>query len=106
MREESSGAERYLIWTLDSWSFYEIKREDNGREYVLQKENGENKLGEIPFVWLHNIKMAGNNTHGKSDLVDVAPIVASLVRNMSSGDEIIKFAGFPIFKEPMLPDGC
>jgi len=107
LRESSDNQkiQRYLVWTLDSWTFYEVSKDTIGNEQVVTVDSGVNTFNEIPFVWLANIRVAGNRAHGKSDLVDVAPIVASIVRNISSGDEIIKFAGFPIFKEPMVPEG-
>jgi hypothetical protein len=42
---------------------------------------------------------------GVSDIVDVSRIVASTVRNLSCGEEIIKLAGFPMLRIPMETGG-
>lgn len=105
LRDPDSNQERYLIYELDRWTYYEIQQnKTNGLESTVIIDSGDNWLGEIPFVFMPNIKIAGRATHGKSDLTDIAPMVASIIRNMSGGDEIIKWAAFPIFKEPMFPD--
>ncbi|MBW1700211.1 MAG: hypothetical protein JRH18_23780 [Deltaproteobacteria bacterium] len=48
-------------------------------------------MNEIIFI---DPKHLGHN------IKEIAYIVASIVRNMSSGEEIIKYAGFPMFRKP------
>ena len=92
---------RYRILTRQIWQVWELDKTD---EAVLV-EAGENKIGEIPFVWMPNIKDLTTPYIGKSDIVDISRIVASIVRNLSSGEEIIKFAGFPMMRKPMRRQG-
>jgi len=40
-----------------------------------------------------------------SDIADISLIVTSIVRDVSSCQEIIKFAGFPMMRKPMLKEG-
>jgi len=77
----------------------------SGGEQPILIEEGENPLGEIPFVWFQNIKSVINQYIGVSDIKEIARITASLVRNISYGEEVIKFAGFPQARRPMMRDG-
>jgi hypothetical protein len=38
---------------------------------------------------------------GASDIDEISLIMASIIRNMSCGEEVIKFAGFPMLRMPM-----
>jgi len=91
---ESDGS--YLTWWKDHWEIWKIVK---GRAEMT--ESGVNALNEIPFVWMINLKKLKHPEIGKSDLVDVAQIVRSIATNLSCGEEAIKFAGFPILREPM-----
>jgi len=75
-----------------------------GEEPILVAE-GENPLGEIPFVWFQNIKSVVNPYIGVSDIKEISRITASIVRNISYGEEVIKFAGFPQARRPMAREG-
>jgi len=75
-----------------------------GEEPVLQGE-GENPLGEIPFVWFQNIKSVVNPYIGVSDIKEISRITASIIRDISYGEEVIKFAGFPQARRPMSREG-
>jgi hypothetical protein len=87
----------YLIWTPTSW---EIWRLDNKYKNPRLIDTGVNELGEIPFVWMSNMKDLITPEIGISDLIDISSIVLSITQNLSSGEEIIKFAGFPIMRMP------
>ena len=100
-------------------SDYEPKPGDNkyanepGKAYHMDYGNvepmlineGENPLGEIPFVWFQNIKSVINPYIGVSDIKEISRITASLIRNISYGEEVIKFAGFPQMRAPMVREG-
>jgi hypothetical protein len=92
---------KYIIWSTDSWEMWRI---DDKKIPVLEAQ-GENALGEIPFVWLHNIRNPNNPFIGVSDIKEIARINASIIRNLSCGEEVIKFAGFPMLRLPQSADG-
>jgi hypothetical protein len=88
----------YLIWTPIMWQIWRIETKGKNPKLI---DEGPNTLSEIPFVWMSNLKDLTNPELGISDLVDIAHIVLSITQNLSSGEEIIKFAGFPIMRKPM-----
>jgi hypothetical protein len=88
----------WLLWKPESWEIWSVDRKTN-RPYI--KDQGENPLGEIPFVWMTNLKDLSHPEVGSSDLVDIAPIVTSIAQNLSCGEEMMKLAGFPIRRQPM-----
>ena len=91
----------YLIWEPDKWEQWTIGEKSTT---PVLKDHGDNQLGEIPFVWMQNIRDFVNPEMGSSDLVDIADIVMSIIQNLSCGEEMIKLAGFPIMREPMEAD--
>lgn len=93
---------KYMIYTKDRWEIWELP-EDEKDEPVLH-DSGKNSLGEIPFVWVPNLKNILKPQIGTSDLKDIAWIVASIVRNISCAEEIVKWAGFPMLRAPMQSD--
>ena len=97
---------RYFLWWPDRWEVWEIPLSVSGREMdpVLEKA-GENQLGEIPFFWFINIRSPIDPYFGMSDITEVSRITASIVRDLSSLQEIIKFAGFPMMRKPYPRDG-
>jgi hypothetical protein len=88
----------WTIWTPDTWQQWEIHPKRGIAVLVAQ---GVNPLGEIPFTWMLNIRNMEYPELGQSDIVDISRIVLSIAQNMSSADEIIKYAGFPIMRTPM-----
>jgi hypothetical protein len=74
-------------------------------EQPILISEGANPLGEIPFVWFQNIKSVIDPYIGVSDIKEIARITASLIRNISYGEEVIKFAGFPQARRPMAREG-
>jgi hypothetical protein len=98
--KESDGT--YTLWYRTSWQQWGLAAK-TGKPVMISQ--GENPLGEIPFVWMQNIRDLKNPTVGSSDLADIGHIVCSIVRNLSCGEEIIKFAGFPIMRRPMEREG-
>jgi len=96
------GYNKFLIWRIGSWERWEIITEESGKQGdPILVSSGENPLGEIPFFWFINIKSPINNFFGISDLTEIARITASIIRDISSLQEIIKFAGFPMMRKPM-----
>jgi hypothetical protein len=76
-----------------------------GQDEPILISAGENPLGEIPFVWFQNIKSVVNPYIGVSDIKEISRITASVIRNISYGEEVIKFAGFPQARRPMEREG-
>lgn len=76
----------------------------NQEEPVLIAE-GINPLGEIPFLWFQNIKNIMDPYIGVSDIKEISRITASIIRNVSYGEEVIKYAGFPQARRPMAIEG-
>ena len=99
----------YTIWTLTNWEIWEIPTDEKLKTMSNAKpqlvDSGANSLGEIPFVFMINVRDVKKPYQGKSDIKDIARVCGSIVRNCSHGDEVIKFAGFPIYLEPMRPAG-
>ena len=98
--KENDGT--YTLWYRDKWEQWGLHPKTNKPMMIATETN---PLGEIPFVWMQNIRDIKNPTIGTSDLSDIAHIVVSIVRNLSCGEEIIKFAGFPIMRRPMEREG-
>jgi hypothetical protein len=92
----------YTIWTPGSWERWGIEKKSQRPRMIA---SGQNALGEIPFVWMQNIRNLMFPVIGISDINDIAHIVVSIIQNLSSGEEIIKFAGFPIMRRPMEREG-
>jgi hypothetical protein len=87
---------KYIIWREDSWEMWSI----SDKKVPILESSGENSLGEIPFVWLHNIRNPNDPFIGVSDIKEISRINASIIRNLSCGEEVIKFAGFPMLRLP------
>lgn len=99
LKEEGDPEDRYLIWTTEEWQIWVDKGDSSTPEL---EDSGTNPLGVIPFVFLYNIK--GRKVSGKrlgvSDIRTVARIDASILRNLSHGEEIIKYGAFPMMRKP------
>ena len=93
---EASGNE-YTIWRPNYWELWKVDERSRRPERVGM---GENPLGEVPFFWLQNLKRVGHLRIGQGDLESISRIVAGVVRALSCGDEVIKFAGFPMLLKP------
>ena len=76
-----------------------------GGEEPILVDSGDNPLGEIPFLWFQNIKSVVDPYIGVSDIKEISRITASIIRNISYGEEVIKFAGFPQARRPMAKEG-
>ncbi len=101
--------DRYLVWFLDRWELWRIddveKRQpgqSETQEAVLERD-GVNQLREIPFVWFYNMKNITEPKIGLSDIVDIAPIDASIIRDASHIDQVIVHAAFPMLAVPKSP---
>ena len=91
----------YLLWWPDKWERWMIEKKTGTPKMT---STGINPLGEIPFIWMPNVKRMQHTYLGVSDIVDISRIVASIVRNLSCGEEILKLAGFPMMRVPMDKD--
>lgn len=100
---ESNGD--HLVWYPDAWQRYEVTKNTQGATTKIElSEDGENALGEIPFTWMVNLKNRKHPEIGASDIIDISRIITSVIRDLSCGQEIMKFAGFPIRRQPMTTD--
>lgn len=115
---------QYRLWWPDKWEIWEFPEDagtlpptapKNAQSLKDVKANlkaklvddGDYDLGEIPFVWLENIKTK-TRPIGMSDIHEVARLDVSILRNLSQGEEIISFTAFPMMIKPMReiqPDG-
>jgi hypothetical protein len=89
---------RYRIWRPDSWEVWREAPESGQTQLLAQ---GPNPLGEIPFVWLYNLRSIEHRFLGHSDLTDIAAIDLSILRNLSQCEEVLGLAGFPMMRKPM-----
>jgi hypothetical protein len=105
---------QYRLWWPNKWEIWEepeltggvdLKTTEGQKMSIDPKQDavwvggGDNPLGEIPFVWLYNVKTAKRSL-GKSDLTDIAPVDASIICNLSQADEIIDYGAFPMMRKP------
>jgi len=99
--------ETYKLWYPTHWEHWDLPEDENGVESDEPVKLGEmeHDLGEIPFLWMLNVKSSRDPYFGVSDIKEIARITASIARNISYGEEVIKFAGFPIFVVPMEMEG-
>jgi len=70
----------YLLWWPDKWERWMIEKKTGTPKMT---STGINPLGEIPFIWMPNVKRMQHTYLGVSDIVDISRIVASIVRNLS-----------------------
>lgn len=91
----------YLIWTTENWELWEIQLNEDGSPKDADSDegklvnNGTNKLGFIPFIWLYNNKSPLEGI-GVSDLVEISRIDISIIKNTSQIEEVIDYAAFPM----------
>ena len=101
--------DRVQVWTKSSITIFEKATEHQ----ELEKRNhsrivfdGPNPLGEIPFVFLINLKQNSKSLrNGLSDIREIHRISASIMRNCSIAEEIFNNAGFPMMRKPLLEEG-
>ena len=90
------------IWTPTRWEQWEISTDTKTKkETSTRVARGNNPLGIIPFLWMQNIKSITRPLIGLSDITEISRLTASIIRDISCGDEIIKYAGFPMLRKPM-----
>lgn len=102
----------FRLWYLDRWEIWkEPETEESkkgspvpGETEAEMVDQGENTLGEIPWVWLYNSK-TGTRGLGISDITDISRIDASIMRNMSEIEEVITFGAFPMMRKPYKEKG-
>ena len=100
LREEDGT---YHFWYKDRWEIWRYEPRGEHKDDKPKKiDEGDNPLGEIPFFWMINLKRSANWYLGTSDLVEIARIVCSIARDLSNGQEVIKMAGFPMLRLPMM----
>lgn len=90
----------FRVWRPDAWQTWK-----NGAHGVELAAEGPNPLGEIPFVWLYNLRSLEHRSIGHSDISDIADIDLSIVRNLSQCEEVLGLAGFPMMRKPMREHG-
>lgn len=95
----------YRIWTPEMWQIWAESEVESSSSTVTGNQKaklineGVNPLGEIPWIWLYNGKTSERG-YGYSDIGDIARIDASIIRNLSQGEEIINYAAFPMMRKP------
>jgi hypothetical protein len=98
----------YRLWWPDGFEVWEEVEDKHGNlaagQAAKRISSGPNALGEIPWVWLINIK-SRNRPIGLSDIEDIAYIDTSIIRNLSQGEEVITYAAFPILTKPKAEAG-
>ena len=98
-----------LIYHKDWWQIWVVNERGYQVGGVFEEvsliDQGVNALGIVPFFWSYNMKSPSNKHMGISDIKEISLITASICRNISSGDETIKFTGFPMFRTPMQREG-
>ena len=95
------GERTYLIWTSDKWTKYRL----NANGTTIENEmTGENRLGEIPFVFLPNVKDTDYPYLGVSDIEDASYVNGAIIRTLSMASEVVKMAGFPMLLLPFQSD--
>ncbi|GAB7079861.1 phage portal protein [Megalodesulfovibrio paquesii] len=85
-----------LVYRTDGWERWRV---EEGAELIGAGGHG---LGRVPFVWLMNLT-GRERCIGVSDIADVAPLDASIIRDLSLGGEVIKNCAFPMFRTPRQP---
>ena len=103
----------YRKWWRDRWEIWREpemhEREPRTQKYEEQRavlvNQGDNPLGEIPLIWLYNAKTDKRGV-GYSDISDIARIDASIMRNLSEIEEVIKYGAFPMLVKPWKPAGA
>jgi hypothetical protein len=87
----------YLVWYPHKWEKYKLSSSGGNIEESFE---GENPLGEIPFVFFPNIKDSVYPYLGVSDIADASYVNAAIIRAFSMGNEVLKMAGFPMLLYP------
>lgn len=88
-------------WYLDRWEKWRFPLDSHGRQLdPVMIDTGPNTIGVIPFVWLENVKHTSKKDIGLSDIIEIAKMSASIVRDFSHADEVIEYAAFPMLLEP------
>jgi hypothetical protein len=99
LREEDGT---YHFWYPDKWEIWRFNTTGDKKDLKpVKTESGVNDLGEIPFVWMVNVKRSVCHYLGTSDLVEIGRIVCSVIRDLSEGQEIVVMAGHPMLRLPM-----
>jgi hypothetical protein len=105
--DDSDGTNTYRFWWQDHWELWrepESEEEPSEEAEAVKIGEGENPLGEIPFVWLHNLS-GRFFPLGVSDIHEIARIDLSIIRDLSQISEIAGFNAFPVLMAPMLEEG-
>jgi len=100
----------YRLWWPDRWEAWRVPETGEMIAGVLvenivdetaavKEDEGPNKLGEIPWVWLYNMR-TDTRPIGKSDIHDIARLDVSILRNLSEAEEVITYAAFPMMRKP------
>jgi hypothetical protein len=105
LKLKEAEEDEYLIWTKTSWERWQIQEGEGGTNEAVMMYSSVNTIGEIPFIWMQNISSLANRLTGISDMKESARIVQSIIRNLSCGEEIIKWAAFPMMRVPMKAAG-
>lgn len=99
--------ETYRLWWPNRWEIWKEPDSETAQASGFIEEQpaeriaeGDNPLGEIPFVFLYNLRSRIKGI-GVSDIHEVARIDLSIIRDMSQISEITNYAAFPMMRKPM-----
>jgi len=96
---------QYRLWWPDRFEIWEEPEQTDEKDKVTPESEAElifgekHPLGEIPFVWMQNIKHR-QKPLGISDVHGVARLDLSIIRNLSQGEEVIDYGAFPMMRKP------
>jgi len=96
------GFHTYMIWTRNSWQRYELNKDESE---IVDYQEGEHNMGQVPFIFMQNIRDIEVPYLGVSDLRDVAMICGSIARNISECEQVLKYSAFPMLRMPLEIDG-
>jgi hypothetical protein len=98
---------KYRLWSPNKWEIWELpednigqKDESNQDADAVKIDEGDNPLGEVPFIWHYNFK-SKEQCLGTSDIGEIGRIDLSIIRNLSQIEQIINFAAFPMMRKPL-----
>lgn len=88
-----------LVYTTEEWERWTKEKADDSEWTVT--ENGVNPHNEITFTWYVNYNVPAKPFLGLSDIRAISRLQAALTRDLSHGNEIVKYAAFPMMRKPM-----
>lgn len=110
LKDDGDDEKLYRLWWKDRWEVWQEPESEDGLPLgddtpAILVSQGPNPLGEIPFVWLYNLR-SRKRPIGVSDIHEVARIDLSVIRDLSQIGEITGYSAFPMMLAPMFEEGA